>query len=86
MMFSDNVRYYRAGKMIYIFYLAERVVQIYGFKPYHKRRKFRDHRLFHSSRRFYLLSTSDLRFSDPSVYLRMCEPEWRELILGVSYL
>ena len=86
MMCSDKVRYYRAGGMIYVFYLAESVVQIYGFKPYHKRRKFRDPWLFHSSRHFYVISTRDLRIIDPSVYLGMCEPEWRELILGVSYL
>ena len=86
MMCSDKVRYYRAGGMIYIFNLDKRSVLKFGFKPCHKRKRLKDPRLLHSSRHFYLLCISDFKMSDPSVCLGMCEPEWRELILGVSYL
>ena len=87
MMCSDKVRYYRVGGMIYIFYLAKRVAQVYGFiKPYHKRRKIRDPWLFHSSRHFYLFYEISI-VEDPEKYLEITKiEEWRELILGVSYL
>jgi hypothetical protein len=85
-MYSDKVRYYRARGMIYVFNLNERKAWIYGFKPFNKRVRFRIPRLLYSSHRFYLLCVSDFKMSDPSIYLGMCEPEWRELILGVSYL
>lgn len=85
-MCSDKVRYYRAGGMIYVFNLNKRSVLKFGFKPFNKRVRFKDPRLLHSSRHFYLLCVSDFKMSDPTVYLRMCEFEWRELILRVSYL
>ena len=87
---SDKIRYYRAGRMIYVFNLNERKVWKYGFKPFNKRVKFRHLRhlrLLYSSHRFYLLlCVSDFKMSDPTVYLGMCEPEWRELKLGISYI
>ena len=86
MMCSDKVRYYRAGGMIYVFNLSKRRLTRYGFKPFHKRKRFKDPRLLYSSHRFYLLCVSDFKMSDPTVYLGMCEPEWRELKLGISYV
>lgn len=86
MMCSDKVRYFRAGGMIYVFNLNERKAWKYGFKPFNKRVRFRVPRLLYSSHRFYLLCVSDFKMSDPTVYLGMCEPEWRELKLGISYI
>ena len=57
----------------------QEVKKIYGFKPFNKRVKFRDVRIFHSSHRFFLLHVCDFKYLDE-------DEGGRELKLGVSYL
>jgi len=85
-MFSE-VRYFKVGKgMIFEFNTTYKLVKKFGFKPYHKRKRFKDPRLLYCSR-FFLLCETGYRVEDPEKYLEITETdEWRELILGVSYL
>ena len=87
MMFSDKVRYFKVGKaMIFEFNTTYKLVKKFGFKPYHKKKRLRDPRLLYC-RRFFLLCETGYRVEDPEKYLEITETdEWRELILGVSYL
>ena len=87
MMCSDKVRYFKVGKaMIFEFNTTYKLVKKFGFKPYHKRKRFRDSRLLYC-RRFFFLCETGYRVEDPEKYLEIREiDEWRELILGVSYL
>ena len=84
---SDKVRYFKVGKaMIFEFNTTFKLVKKFGFKPYHKRKRFKDPRLLYR-RRFFLLCETGYRVEDPEKYLEITETdEWRELILGVSYL
>ena len=89
MMCLDNVRYFKVGKaMIFEFNTTYKLLKKFGFKPYHKRKRFKDPRLLYC-RRFYLIYEIDIVdiVEDPEKYLEITEiEEWRELILGVSYL
>jgi len=77
-MCLGKVRYYKVGKgMIYVYDMDYKQVKVYGFKPFNKRVKFRDVRIFHSSHRFFLLRVGDFKYLDKG---------GRELKLGVSYL
>ena len=87
MMFSDKVRYFKVGKaMIFEYNTTSKLVKKFGFKPYHKRKRLKDPRLLYCGR-FFLLCETGYRVEDPEKYLEITETdEWRELILGVSYL
>ena len=87
MMCSDKVKYFKVGKARFFeFYTTYKIVRKFGFKPYNKRKRFRDSRLIYC-RRFFLLCEMDYRVEDPEKYLEITETdEWRELIFGVSYL
>ena len=86
-MCSVRYRYFKVGKaMIFEFNTTFKLVKKFGFKPYHKRKKLRDPRLLYCHR-FFLLCETGYRVEDPEKYLEITETdEWRELILGVSYL
>ena len=86
MMCSDKVRYFKVGKaMIFEFNTTYKLLKRLGFKPYHKRKRFKDPKLLYC-RRFYLFYEIDI-VEDPEKYLEITKiEEWRELILGVSYL
>ena len=83
-MCSVRYRYFReiGTGMIYVFELAERCVRVYGFKAYHKRKRFRDHRLLFSSRRFYLLSSYVYFSKDPEEYFGSQVEKFREFKIG----
>ncbi len=84
MMCSDRVRYFRiiSKGEIYVFDLINDKLLEYGFKPYHKRKRFKDPKLLHLSPHFFLLSKTDLITSDPLMYLRACRLEEKELKVG----
>jgi len=87
-MCSDKVRYFKTGKArIFEFNTTYKQVKKFRFKPYNKRKRFRDSRLLFCHR-FFLLCETYYRVKDPEKYLEITEAneEWRELILGVSYL
>ncbi len=68
--------------MIYVFDLAKKCIMAYGFKAYHKRKRFRDQRLLFSSRRFYLLSTYTYVSKNPEEYFGSQIKKFREFKVG----
>ena len=72
-IFSEGNRFFRDGKIIYVFNPHEKTVATIGFIPFNKRYRFRDPVIFIKSSRFYLLSTRP----SPSF-----EPIGREIMIG----
>ena len=72
-IFSEGNRFFRDGKMIYVFNPHEKIVATFGFRPFNKRYRFRSPKIFIGSHRLFLLSTRP----SPSF-----EPIGREIVIG----
>lgn len=71
--------------MIYVFDLTNKKVRKYGFKPFHKRKRFRDPKIFYFSTHFFLLLTHDLTVRSPEEYFELVDRTkmiWKEFKVG----